>query len=337
MLRNLDSYMQTNWLLTLLLVLFMLGACARAVKAPDQLQGDFRVHDPSMIRQGDTYYVFSTGDERGLNQGNIQIRKSSDLATWALVGTVFATIPQWVTDELGATPPNLWAPDIAYFNGKYHLYYAGSRFGTNNSVIGLATNATLDPASPDYKWVDEGMVTRSWPSFNWNAIDPNVSFDADNTPWLALGSFWDGIKMERLDPSTGKLSTVDTTLHALASRGGGPIEAPSIVYRDGYYYLFVSFDLCCRGANSTYRIMVGRSQQITGPYLDQSGKPMARGGGTEILKSQGRYVGPGGQTVLLDSGTYRLVYHYYDALANGTPKLQIHDLDWTSDGWPILQ
>jgi arabinan endo-1,5-alpha-L-arabinosidase len=304
--------------------------------APNQLQGDVRVHDPSMIKQGETYYVFSTGDERGLNQGNIQIRKSTDLAHWELVGTVFSKIPDWITDELGATPPNLWAPDITFFNDTYHLYYAGSRFGTNNSVIGLATNTTLDPSSPDYKWVDQGMVTRSRPSYSWNAIDPSLSFDTGGTPWLSFGSFWSGIKMQRVDPSTGKLASADTTLYSLASRGGGPIEAPAIVYRDGYYYLFVSFDFCCRGANSTYKIMVGRLKSITGPYTDSSGKSMDRGGGSLVLDSIDHYRGPGGQAIYLEGDTYRLVHHYYDTLDRGIPKLQIHDLAWTPDGWPRL-
>ena len=318
-----------------------LGACGilpapSAPPAPSVLSGDIRVHDSSMIRQGNTYYVFSTGDEYGLNQGNIQIRKSTNLADWELVGTVFSTIPGWIGQALGGVPPNLWAPDISYFNQKYYLYYAGSRFGSNTSVIGLATNVTLDSTSPDYAWIDEGMVIRSMPTDNWNAIDPNLSFDADNVPWLSFGSFWDGIKMRRIDLATGKLASIDTTLYALASRGGGPIEAPSIISRNGYYYLFVSFDFCCRGADSTYNIRVGRATSINGPYTDRSGSQMSRGGGTLILESKGRYHGPGGQSVYLDGGAYRLVHHVYDAFEFGSPKLQIHDLMWTSDGWPMI-
>ena len=312
----------------------LIAACARAAKAPTVLQGDFRVHDPSIIKQNDSYYVFSTGDERGLNHGTIQIRRSPDLTNWELLGTIFPSVPDWVGATIGGAPPNLWAPDISFFNGKYHLYYAGSRFGTNNSVIGLATNSTLDPASPQYEWIDEGLVIRSRLTDNWNAIDPNLSFAADNTPWLSFGSFWDGIKMRRIDPSTGKLAADDTTLYALASRGGDAIEAPSIVYRDGYYYLFVSFDLCCRSVISTYNIRAGRSANITGPYVDRDGKGMDRGGGTLLLETKDRFVGPGGQTIYLDDGIYRLVNHYYDRSDRGIPKLQIHDLDWTSDGWP---
>jgi arabinan endo-1,5-alpha-L-arabinosidase len=180
------------------------------------------------------------------------------------------------------------------------------------------------------------MVIRSHPSFNWNAIDPNLSLDAHGTPWLSFGSFWSGIKMQRVDLSTGKLSTTDTTLYALASRGGGPIEAPAITYRDGNYYLFVSFDFCCRGANSTYKIMVGRSNSITGPYTDNAGKPMEQAGGSLVLDSNDRYQGPGGQAIYLEGDTYRLVHHYYNTLDRGVPKLQIHDLAWTPDGWPSL-
>ncbi len=320
----------------LLLMPLLLAACAHATNAPTILQGDVRVHDPSMIKQDGAYYVFSTGDERGLHHGTIQIRRSTDLMNWELVGTVFPSIPEWLGNEIGGVPPNLWAPDISFFNQKYHLYYAGSRFGTNNSVIGLATNVTLDPASPQYRWLDEGLVVRSRPIDNWNAIDPNIGFDAEGTPWLSFGSFWDGIKMRRIDPSTGKLAASDTTLYALASRGGGPIEAPSIVYRDGFYYLFVSFDLCCRSVISTYNIRVGRSAHITGPYVDRDGKGLDRGGGTLLLETKDRFVGPGGQTVALDDGVYRMVNHYYDRSDQGTPKLQIHDLDWTSDGWPVV-
>lgn len=324
--------------LALLLSLLCVGAGSGKSAVAIDLQGDILIHDPSMIKQGDTYYLFSTGDSRGIvNQGNIQIRKSADMITWEYVGTVFSATPEWITRVLGFRPKSIWAPDISYFNGKYYLYYAGSGFGTNNSVIGLTTNVTLDPASPDYRWIDRGEVIRSTVSDKWNAIDPQLSFDAGNHPWLSFGSFWDGIKMRRLDSGTGKLSTVDATLYSLASRGGGPIEAPSIVRRNNYYYLFVSFDFCCRRANSTYKIMVGRATSITGPYTDREGRPMSQGGGDLLLAGYERYRGTGGQSVYLDGSTYRLVLHYYDGRDNGAHKLQIRNLAWTNDDWPVVE
>src|SRR6202167_2968559 len=132
------------------------------------------VHDPSMAREGGTYYLFSTGDPAGaIGNGNIQIRNSRNLRQWAYTGTVFATKPAWITTALGNIP-NLWAPDISFFNGLWHLYYAGSSFGSNNSVIGLATTPTLDPRSPRYHWTDRGLVFRSTISDDYNAIDPSL-------------------------------------------------------------------------------------------------------------------------------------------------------------------
>ena len=132
------------------------------------------VHDPSMAREGGTYYLFSTGDPAGtIGNGNIQIRTSRDLRHWTYNGTVFADKPAWITAALGSIP-NLWAPDISYFGGLWHLYYAGSSFGSNNSVIGLATTPTLDPRSPRYHWSDDGLVFRSSTTDDYNAIDPSL-------------------------------------------------------------------------------------------------------------------------------------------------------------------
>ena len=179
----------------------------------------------------------------------------------------------------------IWAPDISYFNGKYHLYYSASTFGSNRSSIGLATNQTLDPSSDRFSWEDQGKIISSFVTDDWNAIDPNIVIDEEGEPWLSFGSFWSGIKMRKIDPANGKLSSKDTKLYSLASRRRSPelpgaIEAPVIIRSSGYYYLFVSFDFCCRGINSTYNIRVGRSKLFTGPYVDREGRDMMEDGGT---------------------------------------------------------
>lgn len=302
-----------------------------------ELAGDIHAHDPSMIHAGKFYYIFATGDEGGLSEGSVQIRRSSDMWEWEFSGTLFETMPTWITKEIGPVP-NLWAPDVSYANGKFLVYYAASHFGTNESVIGLATNTTLDPNNPNYKWVDEGLVLRSRPGTdNWNAIDPNRVVDAKGLAWLVFGSFWDGIKLRKLDAKTGKLSSQDRTLYPLASRNGGAIEAPSIVYHGGYYYLFVSFDTCCKGAESNYKIMLGRAKNITGPYLEKDGWPMLAGGGDLVLEGHDRVRGPGGQTVFEDQSVFRMIYHYYDAEVSGEIKFALGTLEWGQDGWPKLR
>jgi len=294
------------------------------------------VHDPSMIREGRTYYVFSTGNPR-VGGGGIQMRASEDLRQWRFLGTAQPEIPDWIPARLPGVR-SLWAPDISHYNGRYQMYYAGSLFGKNTSVIGLCTNATLDPASPDYRWMDEGLVVETTGEQPWNAIDPNFVLDADGVPWLNFGSFWTGIKMVRLDPATRKPDGTEPHVHALASRPAPPhaIEAPCILHRPPYYYLFVSFDVCCRGVNSTYRIAVGRSASVTGPYVDAEGTPMAEGGGTILLETQGTAIGPGGQSVHRDPDADYLVYHYYEGDNEGRPRLQIRELRWAEGGWPRL-
>jgi arabinan endo-1,5-alpha-L-arabinosidase len=291
-------------------------------------------HDPSMIHAaGGPWYLFVTG-------GTLNVRSSTSLLTWTNEGNLFPAIPGWVATELGQAITDLWAPDVSYFNGQYHVYYAGSVFGSNHSVIGLATNTTLDPKGPGFQWVDDGLVIESNPTGqtdDWNAIDPNLTFDSTGNPWLVFGSFWSGIKLRRIDPTTGKLSTADATLYALAERpGGGAIEASSIVLHNGYYYLFVSFDLCCEGVNSTYRTMVGRATSITGPYTDQMGQAMLAGNAEQLLVTTGRYIGPGGGTAFHDGACYYYVYHYYDGQANGAPTLEMRPIGWSADDWPIL-
>jgi len=312
------------------------------------VQGDVQgIHDPSIIKDGNTWYIFSTrtGDA---SEGELPIHCSQDLRAWKSCGSVFKAVPDWIKKDSPETK-ELWAPDISYFNGLYHLYYAFSAFGKNTSGIALLTNKTLDPKDPNYRWNDDGLVLLSRKSDDFNAIDPNLVLDDKGGAWLAFGSFWGGIKMRRIDPQTGKLSAQDTTLYSLAARKppanpepskpGLPadwqaIEAPFIVNHGGYYYLFVSYDLCCRGVKSDYKIAVGRSRNPNGPYVDEAGEAMAKGGGSVILIGNDRWLGPGGESALHRQDGFILVFHAYDS-QSGKPSLQVSTIAW-KDGWPHL-
>ena len=302
-------------------------------------------HDPCIAKDGETWYLFSTAS--GPNRkGELPIRCSQDLRRWALCGSVFDQIPHWIKQESPDTK-ELWAPDISFFNGEYHLYYAFSVFGKNTSGIALMTNKTLNPKRPDFHWVDHGLVLRSRLEDDFNAIDPNIVVDQKGEPWLSFGSFWTGIKMRKIDLQTGLLSSEDTKLYSLATRRrpqnpppdppGLPgdwqaIEAPFIIRHGDFYYLFVSFDLCCRGTKSNYKTMVGRSRNITGPYVDADGMKMLEGGGTPLLVGNDRWFGPGGESVLQQTDEDIIVFHAYDS-TTGRPYLQISSIAWVND-WP---
>jgi len=307
---------------------------AAAAKAVTQLRGDLDVHDPAVVKggAGQKWYVFASGkpDKGG---GTIDIRSSADNGrTWAYDGTVWDAMPAWLHQTVpGAN--NMWAPAVHQHGSTYYLYYAVSTTGHNDSVIGLATNTTLDRANPAYKWVDQGKVVRSLPASDFNAIDPEVVEDDTGTPWLVFGSYWSGIQMVQLEWPSGKRST-DKTRHHLADRkvSLNAVEAPSIVRHRGWYYLLTSWDRCCKGVDSTYRIVVGRSKTVTGPYVDRDGRELMQGGGTTLLESSGDRIGPGGESV---SGGV-IAYHYYDGTADGAPKLGLRSLTWADDGWPKL-
>ncbi|WP_251153419.1 glycoside hydrolase family 43 protein [Cellulosimicrobium sp. Marseille-Q4280] len=303
------------------------------------------IHDPALVVADDgTWYVYSTGLVNREKGGTIQVWSSGDDGvTWESEGTVWDEIPAWIDEHFadGALPDNLWAPEVYEHDGTYYLYYSASRFGTNTSLTALATNTTLDPDDPDYEWVDQGLVIESPQDIagakTFNAIDAGIVEDADGTPYMAIGSHWYGIFLVEIAWPSGKpvAGAVADAVHLVDRFApGNRVEAPFITEHDGWYYLLVSFDACCQGADSTYHVAVGRSRSVTGPYLDAEGRDMVGGGGTTLLDTHGAVVGPGGQSVFDDV----LAFHYYDA-SNAQfpylPTLGLQRLAWV-DGWPVV-
>lgn len=309
-------------------------------------------HDPVAAFCDGRYYVFTTG---------LTVMSSADLKSWRFEDRVLPETPEWAAKKGFRGMP--WAPDIQYINGQWYIYYSYSVFGKNISAIGVATNKTLNPDSPDFKWVDHGMIVESIPGRDeWNAIDANVIVDEEGTGWLCFGSFWRGIKMFKLDETMLKMAEPqewyplcrrpEGTAPIIAGgadglkldprgsdfdAGNGAVEAPFIFRHGGYYYLFVSYDLCCRGKNSTYNVVVGRAEKVMGPYVDKDGVPLMQGGGTVVAKGDERYAGMGHCAVVNFDGQEYMFLHGYDGEADYRSKLLIGNISWTADGWPVLK
>jgi arabinan endo-1,5-alpha-L-arabinosidase len=300
------------------------------------------IHDPStIVKCKDEYWIFYTG--RGVPSYH-----SKDLIKWERGPEIITTAPEWLSQVVppragrggrgggfGGGIPSFWAPDVIHLGDRYMVYFSYSAFGVNTSAIALATNPTLDPCDPQYKWTEQGIVIKSDPNDDFNTIDPAVTTDAEGNLWMAYGSFWSGIKMIQLDPKTGKRIAPDSKIYSLARYEA--IEAPYIYYHNGLYYLFLNWDMCCRGANSTYNIRVGRSIKITGPYLDKQDKDMLYGGGTLVAGGDGVvFVGPGHAGIIKVGDKYWMGMHYYDGSQRGASKYAIRPVTWTNDGWPIV-
>jgi len=326
------------------------------------------IHDPVMAQDGDRYYLFGTGE-------GIAVWSASELdGEWTQEPSIFDEAPTW-TDQVVPDFDNvIWAPDVRKHDGRYYVYYSVSQFGRNSSAIGVVTTPTLDPDDPDYEWTDHGIVIQSVPERDrWNAIDANLAFADDGTPWLTFGSHWLGIKMVKLDRTLTSLATPQDWRHVAQRHRywklhprdagdaanpelnydslytdeiveqnhdseSGAVEAPFVFQHGDYYYLFLSWDRCCRGVESTYKVVVGRSESITGPYVDKEGEPLMHGGGSLVvhgLKTNNRWAAHGHSSTYTFDGSDYLVFHAYDATADGEAKLMVEEIQWR-DGWPVV-
>ena len=336
-------------LLTLALVLLLPG-CTKAeltctlnpnIADPDSQTSP--IHDPSLIRANGRYYVYSSS-----NLGSFY--ESEDLRQWRLAGQVFDALPEWLLEQI-PDANHIGAPDLSFYQGRYLYFYQSHLSNTCNAATGLASNASLDSTDPAYAWVDHGLILRSAPHFEgvdiycgneqatFNAIDGHFFADVDETPWLVFGSTIGGIKLVQLDPESLKpLPEAEfTTLAQRFLLQNDPIiEAPHLLHRDGFYYLFVSFNHCCLGAETQYQVRVGRARQIEGPYLDADGWPMYLGGGTLLIASDGAYVDTGHSDFFSEAGQDWLLHHAKRPDQDYRAYLHIRKLQWTNEKWPTL-
>jgi len=305
------------------------------------------IHDPSELQYENGYFmVFSTG--KGIHSW---YRKATDDNTWHLAEVIQK--PKWWDKVFPDNKGYIWAPCVPF---KWVMYYSFEADDDHASAIGrmIATGE-----APNLKWRDDGPVL-IMPNCRDNgkncpvAIDPSVFTDDKGNLYMSFGSGTSGIWIVELDKKTGHLcgeaakgfSEDNPAFHRVAYRFSGEprgesdyIEA-SYVYRhpeNGYYYLFVNWGFCCRGIKSTYQIRVGRSKSPTGPYLDKEGKDMVDEGGSLVIATKGRYIGPGHAGIYRHvDGRYAFTFHYYDKKDDGKAHLAVRNLSWVND-WPVVE
>ena len=337
--------------ITILLMCGMgaLSLCVNAQRTPHSepfVVDTLMAHDPVMAFEDGTYYLYATGH-------GISMATSKDRNTWTVYPKgVLERVPQWTFDSVPDFKGHIWAPDVIRWHDKWWMMYSCSSFGVNTSAIGVMSNATLDPQSENYLWQDNGAVVVSHKEDNWNAIDPNIVIDDNDKPWVVWGSFWDGIQMAPLDDTMHILSGYKPQTIARryapgcepdepnpTSKFAGPnaIEAPFIFKHNGMYYLFVAWDYCCRGSLSNYRVAVGRSFSVSGPYQDRNGKDMRLGGGEIFIEGdKTEFEALGHCSVYNFDGEDWFFCHGYSVSKNGAPLLVQRKIEWTADGWPVV-
>ncbi|KQW46714.1 MULTISPECIES: arabinan endo-1,5-alpha-L-arabinosidase [unclassified Roseateles] len=297
----------------------LLALCLAVPASAVEPQGDTGAHDPTLLIQGDHWFVFTTG------KGVQRLESTDQGKTWRRLAPVFTQAPAWWAEAVPAHKGvDVWAPKVFQHRGRTWLLYSISTFGKNRSAIGLASSDKPDGG----EWRDDGLVVASTATDNFNAIDPDLFVEGDGKLWMSYGSFWGGLRLTELSAAT--LHPIGSTRFIARSPA---IEAPTIQRRGDWVYLFASYDLCCKGADSTYNVRVGRARSVTGPYLDRDGKDLMDAGGTQVLAASGaRWKGPGHQDVVGDW----LVHHAYDTTRGGKPHLRFKRLAWSDDGWPVV-
>jgi arabinan endo-1,5-alpha-L-arabinosidase len=294
------------------------------------LKGDIRTHDPVMIKEADTYYIFQTGP-------GISVKTSKDRVNWKRDSAVFSkdNMPAWFKEDIPDQKGELWAPDIHFRDGLFHLYYSVSAWMNFNSSIGYATNVTLNRKDPRYKWEDRGrVISYKNGGEGVNVIDPNVFIDKDKKVWLVYGSFKAGLRMVELSRKTGKLKQDPPERVTLTTSLG---EGSFIITDGDYYYIFASRGRCCAGMRSTYQIVTGRSKTVTGPYVNKEGKSWLDNQYSLFLAGDSTAPGKGHNGFFTDRDSTFIVYHAYTRSANGASLLWIRPLYKDKDGWPTME
>jgi len=279
--------------------------------------------DPTVVRAADGYfYLYATEDTH-----NVPIYRSKDLVNWRYAGTAFtdATRPMDMVPNGG-----IWAPDINYVDGKYLLYYSKSEWGGSwEAGIGVAVSDR-----PNGSFHDAHKLFVSSEIGIENCIDPFFIED-DGRKYLFFGSFHDiyGVELTA-DGLAVKEGSVPQKI------AGGLIEATMIVKHGSYYYLIGSAGTCCEGANSTYRLVMARSRNLFGPYVDRNGKPAIGDNFSPLLNASPQVYGPGhcSEFVEDDAGQTWVLYHGFQASDVDAGRVTYLDrVQWGTDGWPRIQ
>ena len=291
--------------ITALLSLLLAGTVTAQIGKPF-------IHDPSTIMECEgKYYTFGTGGGGLISEDG------------------------WTWNSGAVRPGGGAAPDAIKIGDRYLIVYGATGGGLGGGHTGRILtmwNRTLDPNSPDFKYSEPILVAQSDGIEDNDAIDPGLLLDPnDGGLWCSYGTYFGFIRLVELDPNTGKRVEGNEAINIAID-----CEATDLIYRDGWYYLLGTHGTCCDGANSTYNIVVGRSRKVTGPYLDNMGRDMLKGGGKMVVAAGGRLVGPGHFGLFdLGDGVQKMSCHYEaDLDQGGRSVLGIRPLLWKNE-WPV--
>ena len=291
------------------------------------------VADPTVIRTDEGFYLYATQT----NSYWIPIYFSKDLVNWEFKRSAFrkATRP---TEDVLPGGGAFWAPEIRYINGKYVLYFSWAKWGDGS--ISYTAVATSDSPVGDFLNAKPLLITDD---FGSNCID-QFYYEEDGKKYMFVGSFNGIYVTELMDDGLSVKRGADGKPVLKKQVCGRAFEGTNIYKKGKYYYLFASINNCCpnNGMDSKYKVVVGRSENLLGPYVDRKGKDMLDNSWELVLEGDGEtFFGPGHNSIIIpdDAGTDWMIYHSY-VKENGAVGGRLGMLDrvvWSADGWPTIR
>lgn len=287
--------------------------------------------DPTVIRTDEGFYLYATQT----NSYWIPIYFSKDLVNWEFKRSAFRNATKPKPDVLPGGGA-FWAPEIRYINGKYVLYFSWAKWGDGSKSYTAV--ATSDSPVGDFLNAKPLLITDD---FGSNCID-QFYYEEDSKKYMFVGSF-NGIYVTELtDDGLSVKRGADGKPVLKKQVCGRAFEGTNIYKKGKYYYLFASINNCCDGINSRYKVVVGRSEKLLGPYVDRKGKDMLDNSWELVLEGDGEtFFGPGHNSIIIpdDAGTDWMIYHSY-VKENGAVGGRLGMLDrvvWSADGWPTIR
>lgn len=289
--------------------------------------------DPTVIRTEEGFYLYATQT----NSYWIPIYFSKDLVNWEFKRSAFRNATKPKPDVLPGGGA-FWAPEIRYINGKYVLYFSWAKWGDGS--ISYTAVATSDSPVGDFLNAKPLLITDD---FGSNCID-QFYYEEDGKKYMFVGSF-NGIYVTELtDDGLSVKRGADGKPVLKKQVCGRAFEGTNIYKKGKYYYLFASINNCCpnNGMDSKYKVVVGCSENLLGPYVDRKGKDMLDNSWELVLEGDGEtFFGPGHNSIIIpdDAGTDWMIYHSY-VKENGAVGGRLGMLDrivWSADGWPTIK
>lgn len=269
--------------------------------------------DPSIVRVGEDYYMVNSSF---VFFPCIPISHSRDLIHWELIGHAI-TNPDWARLKGLEGGRGYWAPDISYYERKF---YITATYRLNEGGMPQRLQMVTSSDKPEGPYCEPVFLEEE-------GIDPSIFADLDGRRYMLLNR---GARIFEISKDGRKILSEPKLLWYGQNKKAS--EGPHMLYKDGYYYLFMAEG----GTGMGHRITVARSRELMGVYESCPYNPILRQWDDKrLIQCCGH-----GMPVETQDGDWYMVYLCNRISTSGYAILgretSLDPIIWTADGWPLV-